>query len=67
MIMQAGGGQITQGGGATDSGGGRIRNGPIWMIGALLGFADAGLAFDGTATDGGIQMAVPKDAKEHPR
>ena len=58
MIIPADGDQTTQGEGATDSGRGRIRNGPIWMVGALLGFADAGLAYVGTVTDGRIQIAV---------
>ena len=58
MTMPAEGDQTTQGGGATDSRGGRIRNGPIWVIGALLGVTDAGLAYVGGATDGGIQVAV---------
>ena len=42
----------------TDSGDGRNRNGPIWMIGALLGVIDLGLAYVGTTTDGRIQIAV---------
>ena len=58
MMMPADGDQTTQGERATDGGRGRIRNGPIWMIGALLGFADAGLAYVGTVTDGGIQIAA---------
>ena len=56
MMMPADGDQTTQGEGATDSG--RGRNGPIWVIGALLGVTDAGLAYVGGATDGGIQIAV---------
>ena len=56
-MMQADGGQTTRLQ-TTGGGGGRSRSGPIWMIGTLLGVTDAGLAYVGTATDGGIQMSV---------
>lgn len=58
MMMPPDGDQDTQGEGASDNRRGRIRSGPIWVIGGLLGFADAGLAYAAGVTDGAIQIAV---------
>lgn len=58
MMMPADADQTTPRKGGTDSGGGRIWNGPLGVIAALLGVIDVGLAGVGAATDGGIQIAV---------
>ena len=58
MMMLPDGDQDTQGDGPSDNRRGRIQNGPIWIIAALLGFADAGLAYVAGVTDGGVQIAV---------
>ena len=58
MMMPPDGDQDTQGEGASDNRRGRIRSGPIWVIGGLLGVTDAGLAYVVGVTDGGVQIAV---------
>ncbi len=58
MMTPADADQATLGKAATDSGGGRIWNGPLGVIAALLGLIDAALAGVGVATDDGVQIAV---------